>query len=203
MPTKADRRAAAKYQAAHIKQVLIKLNDRTDQDILSHLEGVDNVQGYLKSLIRADMARIQTATEEKEEHTMASIITAADRARTLEAKKKAVEEGKSRIFANWQKFAGITKEEFIDALEWLHDDPMPDGKLTRELGCTMPANAGIPADKIAMWGESEEHAPGVDGLHRLSRHYHDDGSFAGFADEHGRSWGGIQGCASISCIDKI
>lgn len=66
MPTEADRRAAAKYQAAHIKQVLVKLNDRTDPDIITHLEGVDNVQGYLKSLIRADMARTQTATVEKE-----------------------------------------------------------------------------------------------------------------------------------------
>lgn len=56
MPTEADRRAAAKYQAAHIKQVLVKLNDRTDQDILTHLKGITNVQGYLKSLIRADIS---------------------------------------------------------------------------------------------------------------------------------------------------
>lgn len=55
MPTEADRRAAAKYQAAHIKQVLVKLNDRTDPDILAHLESIPNVQGYLKALIRADI----------------------------------------------------------------------------------------------------------------------------------------------------
>ena len=67
MPTEADRRAAAKYQAAHIKQVLVKLNDRTDPDILAHLESIPNVQGYIKALIRADMARAQTATVEKED----------------------------------------------------------------------------------------------------------------------------------------
>lgn len=67
MPTEADRRAAAKYQAAHIKQVLVKLNDRTDPDILAHLESIPNVQGYIKALIRADMARTQTATVEKED----------------------------------------------------------------------------------------------------------------------------------------
>lgn len=55
MATDADRRAAAKYQAAHIKQVLVKLNDRTDPDILSHLESIPNVQGYIKALIRADI----------------------------------------------------------------------------------------------------------------------------------------------------
>lgn len=57
MPTEADRRAAAKYQAAHIKQVLIKLNDRTDPDILAHLESIPNVQGYIKALIRADIGK--------------------------------------------------------------------------------------------------------------------------------------------------
>lgn len=43
---------AARYQAAHIKQIKFCLNDRTDQDIIKHLETVDNVQGYIKSLIR-------------------------------------------------------------------------------------------------------------------------------------------------------
>lgn len=134
---------------------------------------------------------------------MAYMITAEERTRILEAKKKAVMEGKSRIFENWHKHAGISAEDFISALEWLHDDPMTDGKLTREIGCTMPANAGIPDEKKEMWGEMDEHAPGVDGLHRLSRVYYEDGAFAGFFDENGVRWGGIQGDASISCIDKI
>lgn len=134
---------------------------------------------------------------------MAYILTAEERTRILEAKKKAVVEGKSRIFENWAKYAGISADDFIAALEWLHDDPMTDGKLTRELGCTMPANAGIPADKLAMWGEEPEHAPGVDGLHRLTRSYYADGTFAGFYDDNGRIWGGLQENVSISCIDKI
>lgn len=134
---------------------------------------------------------------------MAYILTAEERSRILEGKKKAVAEGKSRIFVNWNRFAGITQADFLAALEWLHDDPMTDGKLTRELGCTMPANAGIPADKLELWGGSEEHTPGVDGLHYLTRRYYEDGSFQGFYDEQNRQWGGIQGNVSISCIDKI
>lgn len=56
-PTEAERQAIARYQAANIRQLKFKLNVRTDQDILQHLESVSNFQGYIKSLIRADMAR--------------------------------------------------------------------------------------------------------------------------------------------------
>lgn len=52
MPTAADKAANAKYQAEHIKQIKLKLNDRTDQDILQHLQGINNVQGYIKALLR-------------------------------------------------------------------------------------------------------------------------------------------------------
>lgn len=134
---------------------------------------------------------------------MAITLTREQLQRNLESKRKLVLDGKSRIFSNWQHYAGITAEDFIAALEWLHDDPMTDGRLTRELGCTMPANAGIPADKLAMWGDMPEHAPGVDGLHRLTRSYYADGTFQGFFDENGHRWGGLHGDVSISCIDNI
>lgn len=35
----------------------LKLNRATDADILARLESVENKQGYVKSLIRADIAR--------------------------------------------------------------------------------------------------------------------------------------------------
>lgn len=37
----------------------LKLNRNTDADILARLESVENKQGYVKSLIRADIARKQ------------------------------------------------------------------------------------------------------------------------------------------------
>lgn len=60
MPTRprtdAVRRAQAKYDKAHTRQFLLKLNDRTDGDIIAFLDSLENKQGYIKQIIRADMA---------------------------------------------------------------------------------------------------------------------------------------------------
>lgn len=53
----AQLRAIAKYDAANTKQIMLKLNRKTDADILSALEACGNVQGYIKNLIRADLAK--------------------------------------------------------------------------------------------------------------------------------------------------
>ena len=45
----------ARYDRKMTKVITMKLNKGTDADILSKLESVDNIQGYIKSLIRADM----------------------------------------------------------------------------------------------------------------------------------------------------
>ena len=55
MATEAQKKAAAKYDAANTKQIHLKLNLKTDADILEHLAGVESVQGYIKQLIRADI----------------------------------------------------------------------------------------------------------------------------------------------------
>lgn len=46
-----------RYKKAHVKQIAFTLNDRTDADILEHLERIPNKQGYIKQLIRDDMAK--------------------------------------------------------------------------------------------------------------------------------------------------
>lgn len=43
-----------KYDKANTVQVRLKLNIKTDADIIKKLEQVDNKQGYIKALIRAD-----------------------------------------------------------------------------------------------------------------------------------------------------
>ena len=53
--TDAKRKAIQKYDAANTKQVHLKLNLKTDADILEHLEKQESVQGYIKHLIREDM----------------------------------------------------------------------------------------------------------------------------------------------------
>lgn len=52
-----------KYIKENMRRYALNLNRNTDVDILEYLEGRDNVQGYLKRLIREDMAR-QKAGEE-------------------------------------------------------------------------------------------------------------------------------------------
>lgn len=46
-----------RYDATNTKQIRLKLNLKTDADILEKLSEVDNMQGYIKSLIRADIAK--------------------------------------------------------------------------------------------------------------------------------------------------
>ena len=55
MATEALKRAIRKYDAANTVQIHLKFNTKTDADILEHLQKTDNVQGYIKRLIREDM----------------------------------------------------------------------------------------------------------------------------------------------------
>jgi len=61
----AQLKAGAKYDAEHTKQVMLKLNKTTDADILAALDACGNVQGYIKGLIRADLAKTAAAAAEK------------------------------------------------------------------------------------------------------------------------------------------
>jgi hypothetical protein len=54
MATKAQSRASAKYDKTHTKGIYLKLNKETDANIIDYLKEVDNVQGYIKNLIRND-----------------------------------------------------------------------------------------------------------------------------------------------------
>lgn len=55
----------------------------------------------------------------------------------FEIKKKIVLSGNSEIFKNWSEHSNITKEDFIEALEWLCNDPLDEsGRMTREIGLT-------------------------------------------------------------------
>ena len=61
MATKeAKRRASAKYDKANTKGIYLKLNKNTDADIIERLEESENVQGYIKTLIRKDMDKLNS-----------------------------------------------------------------------------------------------------------------------------------------------
>lgn len=55
--SKAQLRAQAKYDKSNTVQITLKLNKKTDKDILYWLYDESNKQGYIKSLIRADIER--------------------------------------------------------------------------------------------------------------------------------------------------
>ena len=57
MATQAQKNAVAKYDAEHTMQIHLKLNLATDADIIKRLAEVQNKQGYIKELIRADMKK--------------------------------------------------------------------------------------------------------------------------------------------------
>lgn len=55
--TEAEKRASAKYDKEYSKGLYIKLNIKTDQDIIRWLWGQRNKQGRIKELIREDIKR--------------------------------------------------------------------------------------------------------------------------------------------------
>lgn len=97
-----------------------------------------------------------------------------------ETKKKYVESGKSRIFNNWHKSTGVSMNDFLEGLKWVCEDPMPDGKMTRELGIRRNGT-----------------------LVHLTRVYHENGDFAGFYDKSKKSNQLWANGVSISARDSI
>jgi len=57
MATEAQLRAIKKYDAANTKQFHLKLNLKTDKDIIEWLEKQEAIQSYIKRLIREDMKK--------------------------------------------------------------------------------------------------------------------------------------------------
>lgn len=52
MRSEAQRRAVVKYDKNNIKRVVLKLNKKTDSDIIDYLDQQKNVNGTLKNIIR-------------------------------------------------------------------------------------------------------------------------------------------------------
>ena len=57
MATGTQLKAGYKYDKANTRQIHMKLNRRTDRDVLEKLDSVPSKQGYIKRLIRADMEK--------------------------------------------------------------------------------------------------------------------------------------------------
>ncbi len=53
----ADSAAKKAWKATHTTGIAMDLNHNTDKDILEKLAAVDSKQGYIKTLIRADIGK--------------------------------------------------------------------------------------------------------------------------------------------------
>lgn len=69
---KANKRSQ-KYRATHVRQLNVGLSIDYDSDILAHLDTIPNRAGYIKALIRADIAARANSDQTKEETTMKRI----------------------------------------------------------------------------------------------------------------------------------
>ena len=57
METRRKETPQERYNKAHTQSVNIRLMRNTEQDIIQKLDSVPNKAGYIKTLIRADMAK--------------------------------------------------------------------------------------------------------------------------------------------------
>lgn len=76
MATEAQLKAQAAYDKENTKQVNLKLNLKTDADILCWLAEKTNVQGYIKELVRADLNKqLEDGTKNVEADCERNILT--------------------------------------------------------------------------------------------------------------------------------
>lgn len=52
-----ERKAGKKYQKEKCRKYSLKLSRNTNPSIIAHLDSKDNVQGYIKGLILADIEK--------------------------------------------------------------------------------------------------------------------------------------------------
>ena len=67
--SEAQARAKAKYDQRTARQILFRFNRNTDADVLARLEAEENMQGYIKALIRRDIEAEQRPTAYNEAAT--------------------------------------------------------------------------------------------------------------------------------------
>ena len=112
----------------------------------------------------------------------------------LDIKLKIVEADGSEVFKNWQKYGLITKEEFIEALTWLCEDPLNEHReLSRRIGLHVThdmENKVIEEQNPKFsFGYDENNLKGR--IVKLKQVYDKRGKFVGlYKVEDGRLWGG-------------
>ena len=87
--SEAHKRASIKYDKENMRQIKFNLSLKYDQDIISRLDAQKNKQGYIKALIRADIARANS-DKMKEDSTMKYEVNVTSSALPIDAQKSAL-----------------------------------------------------------------------------------------------------------------
>lgn len=53
--SEAQKKASAKYVKENQRQIMLKVNKKTEPELYEWMENIDNKQGYLKGLVLADI----------------------------------------------------------------------------------------------------------------------------------------------------
>ena len=123
--SEAHKRASMKYDKENMRQIKFNLSLKYDQDVIAMLDSVPNKQGYIKDLIRADIAA--RANSEKEEPTMKETVSISQFVQDLfnacdvTPEEMDIDTARNdlemfRRQEDWEIPADITPEEF--AAEW-------------------------------------------------------------------------------------
>ena len=108
------------YNDAHTRQVKFGFSEQYDADILAKLDAVPNKQGYVKELIRADIARAKSGKKEAEKKMKTWYIVKAVNAQNL---KNADPDGCTRhTIGTFEAGAEITWREIDEQIKpYYHD----------------------------------------------------------------------------------
>ena len=55
----------AQYEKENLRQIRLKINRKTEPELLAWIEKQENIQGYIKRLILEDMERAEDKNEEQ------------------------------------------------------------------------------------------------------------------------------------------
>lgn len=119
--------ATAKYDRENTRRINLKLNNRTDADIILKLENTENIQGYIKSLIRADIEKEEPKM--KKWYMIDNALTDKGEIYETELKASSKEEAMKQAMKEWNALSDrdqANRDEFYIGLASEDEDGCVD-----------------------------------------------------------------------------
>lgn len=136
----ADGLQNARYKAVKRVELETGVENCQSIDVIRVYKG--GTDKLLKEIIvEENKEREESETAEPTAEKQATAEETADKGETTENgfnyKREIVLSGNSQILKNWTELTGISADEFLEALEWVCNDPLTEwGRITRKIGLT-------------------------------------------------------------------